>query len=206
MIANEEARMYQAKDGAILRFFWQARKNEFRSKNEGKPIFDKSLLVEITTPGSRDSTPVKEVRREYENGDEPRTDEALYSKYREYIEDFISDTENPDLLGTPLSAWPSLDITQVAMLKALGIFTVESLAELPDGKIGNLGMGGRALVERAKTFIAAAKGNSKSEELATRVTELEDEIKRRDAQIAELDAKITALTKESAEKPAKVKV
>jgi coenzyme F420-reducing hydrogenase alpha subunit len=206
-MATEEAKMYTAKDGAVLRFYWEARKNEFRSTAEGRPIFDKSLYVEIITPGSRDSTPVKEVMREYAEGTNlpPRKDQSLFDKYKEYIEDFINDADNPDLMGTSLSSWSALDITQIASLKANRIYTVEALASLPDGRLSTLGMGGRALRDRAKAFIDSANGSYEAEKNAARIVELEDELKRKDEQLAELDARITELTGAGANKQAKVK-
>jgi hypothetical protein len=60
--------------------------------------------------------------------------------------------------GTPLEEWPPLSKSQVYELKAINIFTVEDLAQLPDGRL--TWMGARDLQNKAKNFIESAKSSA----------------------------------------------
>lgn len=80
--------------------------------------------------------------------------------------------------GTPLGAWAGLSADQAKYLKAMGIVTVEQVAEMNDSAIERLPFPGRRdLPKLAKTFLAS-KGEAdlaaKNAELQERIAAMED--------------------------------
>lgn len=186
-------RMYKSEDGAALRFFYGTERNDFQSTQKGRAVHDKVLYVEIITPGSRESTPVMEVRRVFD--DELKIDDLengiAYERYSRQIKAFLSDSDDPDLIGTPIEAWPAADVALVATLREGRIYTVEALANLPEDKLRLVGMNGRELREKAKAFLAAASGNAQTEAQAARIVQLEAEVEDLKEKLRVSDAALT---------------
>jgi hypothetical protein len=65
------------------------------------------------------------------------------------------------LEGTPIVNWPVVSPAQIELLKSLKVLTIEVLAGANEELIRRLGMGGRALVDKAKDFLKAADGPGK---------------------------------------------
>ena len=87
--------------------------------------------------------------------------------------------------GTPLSEWPIMNESTIAMLRSFNIHTVEVLAECSDQALLGIGHGARELQNAAKLFLkekpsrpanppaAGVDLQAENERLAARVTELE---------------------------------
>lgn len=58
--------------------------------------------------------------------------------------------------GTPIERMDAFNNERLAWFKAQGLLTVEQLAGISDGNLGNLGMGARAWRKKAIEFLAAA--------------------------------------------------
>lgn len=129
-------------DGAKLfpRFKMVEIQDHVATASAGRPIFKQEERVEIIMPGNPYTRPVRRV-----------TDEDKQRWAQEY-EAFIKG-QNIALNGTPLEEWPILNRAMIAELKALEIHTVEQLSELSDLAIQRVGMGGRALRDRAKAYM-----------------------------------------------------
>lgn len=171
--------LFKGPENEALRFFFEAVKNPYQSERNGRSCFDKILYVEVITPGSRESAPVFELERTYctEAGIEQPQRTERYAKYKAQIDAFLNGEENPDLSGTPLSAWPRIDTAMVASLKEARVYTVEGLVALSDEKLRVIGPGGRALRDSAKAFLEAAAGNAPFERLAAENEELREQVR-----------------------------
>lgn len=90
--------------------------------------------------------------------------------------------------GTPLEAWPGVTRGQVAHFKLLNIRTVEELAGVNDATMDRLGLGARALVARAKDFVA--NKNSGVTALAAQKAELEERLLSMMSRVEELEARL----------------
>jgi hypothetical protein len=186
--------LYKTQDGSALRFFEEPAQNNAASERHGRPIFDQCLMVEVITPGSRESAPVFELERTFaaEVGiDTPRRG----IKYREYavqIEAYRAGNNSTDMRGTPLAAWPAISTAIAATLKHAGVYTVDALAALPDSRLSVLGPGGLALRARAIAFIAAASGNAGNEAMAAELATLKTDNERLTGEVADLSARLTA--------------
>lgn len=177
--------------GVVPEFYMHAIQNTAKSEEEGRPIFDDVEMVRIYTIGDKYNIPEHKVK-DKDRARWPREYEAFKANGT------IATT------GTPLEEWPALSLSRVKELKALKITTVETLADLPEGSIHAIGMGGRGLIEKAKAFIQAAAGNAIAEKMAKDNASLKRDLEMLREQVAELkdgDLALTvaALKKENAE-------
>jgi hypothetical protein len=142
-------------DNTFARFHMKAVQNEFRSGQEGRPIFDNLEYVEIHVPGDRMTL----VDRRVKEDDKRRwpNQYAAFKAEREQVAD-----------GYPLENWPGVDRAQVEELKHFRIHTVEQLANLPDERL-TFGTGARTLRESAQRFLKTTAGSAPVEALAAEV-------------------------------------
>mgnify|MGYP003385501055 FL=1 len=190
--------LLKADDGAALRFFEKADKNNFQSERQGRPVFDNVVCVEVLTPGSKESSPVFEIERRYNefSGIPDPQYTQYHAKYRKQFEAWRGGGDSADFRGTPLSAWPALDAAMIATLNEGRVYTVEGLAAISDDKLRVLGMEGRTLRDRAIQFLAAASGNAVGEGLAADNVNLHEDNERLTGEVARLDSEVARLTDE----------
>jgi hypothetical protein len=164
-------------DSAIFpKFFIKPVENHAESAKEGRPIFQDAEYVEIRIAGDKGTVICKKVTSEHKQR-WPRQ----YEQFRAGIEQKME--------GTPLSEWSKLSASKAAELKALNIHTVEALAEITDGNIHRLGMGGRDLVRQARKWLEVAKDEGKINQVIAENEKLHDEVEFLKQQIRELGAK-----------------
>lgn len=193
---------YKTEDGSALRIWRDAAPNKYLTEHLARPIFDDVIFVEVISPGSRDSSPVFELVRYYnEASDQPEPGYgSKYKEYEKYVNDFLGG-ENADksLTGTPLSVWPEMTRSLAMSFRAQEIYTVDALAQVPDSALPKLGPEGRKWREKAAAYLDAAKGGAgaaaalaelevarnDNEDLKRQVTELSQAV-------AELQAKNTS--------------
>jgi hypothetical protein len=161
-------------------FYRKAVQNGSKSLEAGRPIFDEMDFCKIQIPGDKHSNVDVKVTNEHKHRF-PRQ----WAAYQQGLEQATS--------GTPLEAWPQMTVGTVANLKAVGITTVEQLAEMSDANASGM-MGNHDLRRRAKLFLEAAKGEAVNNKMAA-------ELEKRDAQIAEMQAQLAALTAAANQKP-----
>lgn len=76
--------------------------------------------------------------------------------------------------GMPLAEWVELTASQIKQLNYYGILSVESVAEMSDATIGQIGMGARALKTKAQAYLAGLDNKDlKIREMEARLAELE---------------------------------
>lgn len=116
---------------------------------------------------------------------------ALYAAWKEGKELPVS--------GTAILTWPVLSPSQVKSCIDARIRTVEDLAAANEETIARIGMGGRALKDKAVSWLSAASGNGKvTEELAALKAAKADSDARAlvlEKQLKELQAQVAALKK-----------
>lgn len=163
-----------------VQFSMKAIQNGFRSQEQGRPIFEDQLWIEIRVPGNAltiiERPAIEEDKRRF-----PR-------QWAYFEQTHGKDGQN---VGTPLNQWPLLRPAQIEEIRALKFYTVEQLAFASDQQISTLGMAGgmapMALRERAKLYLEAAKDNSLAQKQA-------DEIKKRDEEIAAMKQQLEELS------------
>ncbi|HEY5412901.1 MAG TPA: hypothetical protein VIJ94_19465 [Caulobacteraceae bacterium] len=173
------------KSPAIPQFFTEAVKLEWKSRQEGRPIFEDREFVRIIIPGDRRSMAVEPV------GDGHK------QRWPAEYQAFTAGREAP-LQGTPLSEWP-VSLMGPARVQELAYFnlrTVEQMAAVNDAQLQNLGMGARELRERARTWLEVAeKGAAPIERLISRNEELARETERLTRELKAANAELSAIRK-----------
>ena len=175
--AMDAGRGMQTSDDDVLfvRFFIKPRKNDARSAQEGRPIFEDCEYVEIRQPGNSGQVVCKVVNNKIIERF-PRH-YAAYKQRSEVLHE-----------GTPLSEWPLLTRSQVEELKALSVHTVEQLANMSDGNALQH-MGVMTLKQKAAEWLATVTDNVDRSELQAALKEKDDQIAALLERIEALEAK-----------------
>lgn len=144
-------------------FKHEAQLDKDETAKQGRQIFKDIEMCEITFAGNKHT---KGGFFAHDMADwfiDPMTGEKRERTYAEkYNAEYLAFKNGaPEAQhGTPLSELPFLSEGRRRELRALNIHTAEALASLDDGAIKRIGMGGRELVERAKSWLeTAAKAN-----------------------------------------------
>lgn len=192
--------LYKDRDGNTIQFEMKAAPNGRQSEIHGRPIFDQVVLVHVYAPGSKDSSPAIELIRKFSDQLMEDRKGPQYERFEPQLMAFLNKSDDPEMRGTPLKAWPALDVARIAELEAVKVFTVDTLAAYPDSALPQLGMGGRELRERAKAFLAQAAGTSldgvyaaENERLRTELARIQTDLTATSQQLAAANAQLAAL-------------
>jgi hypothetical protein len=167
----EQNQQAEADRKLLVIFYKDVVKNEPKSTEAGRPVFDEIDLVKIITPGSRDSY-VGDASYEYQ--------ERFPQQWARY-----KAGKSQEMSGTPLNQLPWLGVGQIAEFNAVGCYTVEQLVGMPDA-VSQKFMGHHAIKQRAAQYLNLAKENAP-------LMKMESELKQRDEQIAQLQETVNAL-------------
>jgi hypothetical protein len=148
----------RAADYHHIKVFWGAVHNGTASDKAGSPVYDKVLQVRYIYPGSGDYLDVVVKRWPADGGEPVITDPERYNRYREVLEKYEAKADQK-AHGTPLAVL-NLDPHEIATLNGKQVETIEQLADVPDNYLGNLGLGGRTVRDRARAFMEASAGNA----------------------------------------------
>lgn len=154
-----------------VEFEIRAVQNNVKSAESGRPIFDEVEFVIIQFAGDR----TKKVERKVTAEDRIRF-KRQYESFKE--------TGKTVQSGTPIEQWTMLTKSEAAEMKAIGIHTVESLAELPD--VSLTWMGGRVLREKAKNWLKSAADSAFVSKLTSENETLRADIEALKRQITEI--------------------
>jgi len=144
MAMNNGQRFSQTGDNKVYaEFLIHPRLNTAKTKKEGRPIYDDVPYVRIMAAGDKDNIVMRPVR----DSDKMRFPQqwAQFQNKEEQVQE-----------GTPLTEWAGISRSQAEELKAMGIRTVEALAQCPDTAIQRI-MGGNGMKQKAKAYMEDAK-------------------------------------------------
>lgn len=137
----------------------------------------KDVIFALVTPaGTRDR--IEREASEWLNSiDEGIKQERIPSAwgpaYRRALEDFKESRETPEF-GTPVKDWPSVSPAQCKLLLDINVRTVEQLADANEETVARIGMGGRALKQKAQAWLDSSKGDGK---VAAELENLREQVK-----------------------------
>lgn len=153
----------------------------------------------ITPQGSKDR--IERVVSEWFQNLEQMVAEERFPRewltaYRNMFRDWKAGLEVP-VNGTPIVNWPALSPSQCKTFLSLNIRTVEEVATMNEEAIRRVGMGARALKDRANAWLSAAGDTGKTAEkvaaLGQENADLREANERMQQQIKELAAQVQAL-------------
>lgn len=157
----------KGEDNCIPHFFFRPIQNKKKTEEEGRPIFDEIPYIEIIIPGDKSARHITKVKDEHQR------------RFPVAWAEFVRTNEETYGGGMPVEDWPYLTRGQVMEMRALGLHTVESIANLSDAGLQKIGTGARELQERARQHLQPQ--TETETELRKRLSELE-------AQVRELEA------------------
>lgn len=137
-----------------VKFYSKPLQDNFRSEQEGRPIFIDVDMVRITTPGDPLSI-IDTIATDHYKG-----------RFRRQWEFYKSNKEGDQLTAgrTPLSSWSRLSAAQVEELRHMKFYSVEDVAGASDAALQNVGMiagmGGSAFRDAAQAYLRVAKDAS----------------------------------------------
>ena len=104
-----------------------------------------------------------------------------------------------EIVGTPVSAWPLVSMSQAEELKGIKFHTVESIANCSDQQLQRIGMiagmSPHAFREKARTYLNLAKDTAEVDAKNAELAQLKEE----NAKIkAETDAKLAQMQEQMA--------
>ena len=172
----------------FVEFVSRSVQDEIKSRDAGRPVFVQMDYVRIRQPGERD-----EILRPAHRGDQQRF-ARRWQAYQEGRQDLPA--------GTPLSILFPNNPEVVENLKYDKIFVVETLATLNDTQIGNIGLGGRQFVDKAKAFLAAASDGKGLQDLFAEVDQLSASMKAKDKRIEALELALEKANKKRGQEAA----
>lgn len=170
-------------EGLHINFYTDAVQNEFKTAQEGRPIFDDREMIEIRIPLDDKTIIHALVTDEYRN------------RFPDEYKAFQSNTVLASS-GTPLEHWSALTKSHVAMLKNAGVVSVEDLVNASDANIRQV-MGGLELKTKAKAFLDAAKDTALVEKQALEINELREAIMALQAESVRVKSEEVATDKKS---------
>jgi uncharacterized coiled-coil protein SlyX len=170
-----------------VRFYKQAVQNNFRSEQEGRPIYDELDMVNIHVPGDQ-LTAVAAIVRE----DHKRRFPVQWAMYQN------QNSGDQALAGkTPLEHWPRLNKAQVAELKHLKFLSVEDIAFASDTQLQAIGMSGGmspfAFRDIAKRFLEMAAGEAAATKADARAADLERQLAEQREVMAQMQSQLAAM-------------
>jgi hypothetical protein len=167
----EDNQQAEADKKLFVVFFKDVVKNEAKSIEAGRPIFDEIDLIKIITPGSRDS---------FVGDASPTYQERFPQQWARY-----KAGRSQEMSGTPLNQLPWLGVGQIAEFNAVGCHTVEQLVGMSDS-ISQKFMGHHAIKQRAAAYLEASKAEAP-------LLKMQEELKKRDDEIGELREMVNAM-------------
>ena len=190
--------LQEERHGFYVEFELRPEEDREASIDQGMPVFKDVEFAMITMPGGGlvVDKPINEaLLHEWKNGDNRRKPPSPFA-YRAY-EAWKEGREAP-VNGTDLKNWPGVTPAQLKTCQNATVRTIEDLAAANADTIRKLGMGGVAMMEKAKAYLAAANQNKTSEEVSALMVKLEalsDTVKRKDEQISDLLERLDESTK-----------
>jgi hypothetical protein len=184
--------MADNKDLVFPQFKILTTKNDAKSKEKGRPIYDDLEVCEIRMAANKQTVavfPAHEVSGWVDGEDGTRIEQTYAMRYPEQYKKFKAG-EAQAMSGTPLEELPFLTQSKRMELKALNIYTAEALSMLDGQNLKLLGIGGRELKNQAIAYLDNASGSADVTKLASDNVLLKD-------QIAELREQMAALQKQA---------
>ena len=197
-----ESDIQNANSRLVVFFHKKAKKNNFRSEQEGRPIFDDVIYIKKMVPG--DSLSIID-RPMYESDKNEFPLQWAHFQNRQSDDQMVS--------GTPLIEWPILTTAQAEELRGLKFYTVENIANASDSQLQRIGMlagmSPHTFRDKAKLFINKAKDiaeESKREEELANLREENAKIKAEtDAKLAQMQDQMAAILAAVGEKKPKAR-
>jgi hypothetical protein len=166
---------------SYVRFLTKAVEDRQASLSTGHYVTRDEDWAVITPHGSKDQIE-RNVADWFKYLDQQVLDERLppeyVERYKLAYERFKKGQAEP-LQGTAIKGWPVASPAQQANLIALNVLTVEDLADANEECCARIGLGARALKDKARAWLQASEDKGKIVEQVSALSILVDQLKSR---------------------------
>lgn len=159
-------------------FRMDAERNDAKSREEGRPIFEMTEFIRIMVPGDKDTI----IDRPANELDRMRFSDR-YQRFKSGM---------TQVQGTPLSEEIWLTKAQTEELKFFGIVTLEQLAGMADSNAQRF-LGLQSLKQKAQARLELLKQSEPVNHLQALADRQAEVIKAQEAQIAQMGERLTKL-------------
>lgn len=123
----------------LVYFSEEAVKNE-RLSEAGPSVYDRAVYLRVVAAGQKNSEVIHEIVRfvaQADGTEKEKVDHQSMRRFKGVYEQWRS-KQTVAQTGTPLEQWALLDVKTIASFKDFNIFTVQQLAQLPDGVLDSI--------------------------------------------------------------------
>ncbi len=165
----------------------------------------KDVVYALITPmGSKDR--IERIADDWMQKLETDTREGRFKlewlrHFKELYRAFQENREAP-INGFPLKQWPVATPAQILTLERLHVRSVEDLANANEEVLGRVGMGGRALKQKAIDWLASASGEGKLSEKLSALSQKLDEVLARNTALEAENQRLQQALGETGKPPA----
>jgi hypothetical protein len=152
---NTNYRPYPGDNHLVVTFSMEEFKNELKTREAGRAIYEDREMVHIRIPGDKQLTIDAPANSYCTMGDGTKT---TYSDRFPEDYDRWKQGQGAALTGTALKHAPFLSKAEVSNLAASNVFTIEQLAEMGGAPLRSLGQSGRKWQQQALAYLKAATG------------------------------------------------
>lgn len=159
----------------VVVFKTVAMENSSKTLQEGRPIFDDVEICEVRSPGSKEVKhfPATAMSTGWHTDEYGKQYQLSYAeRFRHQFMQFKRDAVQTKS-GTPLDHLPFLTEGKRAELRALNVYTLETLAGIEGNELKNLGINGRELKNQAQAYMEDALVNAPTLQLQAQLEALE---------------------------------
>lgn len=166
--------------GTIPKFYMDTVIDGVASREKGHVVYTEVEMVLILFAGTNNQT----VRRKVLDHDR--------QTYRDAYRAFKDSMDDRPLTGTPITEWAHVSRATAETLRMRNIRTVEELANLHDGQIMDLGMGGRQLVNDAIAYLKIRSGTADAMAMSRQMEDMQAQLDRLSAANRQLEGQLDA--------------
>ena len=182
-----------------MRFKRVAVRDHAKSTDAGYEVTRDEDFACIPPPGSRDCVEkvaaewLREIEAKSRNGDQGWLFEFVQG-FRMAYEQYLQQNEMPPM-GTPVRGFPLLQPSEQQRCLSANILTVEDLAAANEQSLSRIGMGARAMSEKASTWLrsrddGSAKVASENVNLRAENDRLKDQLAKAQESIRDLEREL----------------
>ena len=182
-----------------VRFKRVAVRDHAKSTDAGYEVTRDEDFACITPPGSRDCVEkvaaewLKEIEAKSRNGDQGWPF-AFVQGFKMAYEQYLQQNEMPPM-GTPVRGFPLLQPSEQQRCLSANILTVEDLATANEQSLSRIGMGARAMSEKASTWLrsrddGSARVASENVNLRAENDRLKDQLAKAQESIRDLEREL----------------
>lgn len=152
---NTSYRPYKGDNHLVVSFTMEEFKNELKTREAGRAIYDDREMVHVRIPGDKQTTIDAPAHSYCTMGDG-----TLVTYADRFPEDYDrwKQGQGAALTGTALKHAPFLSKAEVSNLNGANVFTIEQLAEMGGAPMRSLGQSGRKWQQQALAFLKSANG------------------------------------------------